>query len=310
MTSSNGNIFRVTGPLCMEFPAQSPVTRSFDGFFYQCLNKRLSKQSWRCWFETPSRSLWRHNDEIIALWHSWYAPISLLHHDACRCLGVKRVPDHKQPSCWLDCDYDATWSYHYRDVIIGAMASQITSLTIVYSTVYPGADQRKHQSSASLAFARGIHRWPGNSPHKWPVTRKMFPFDDVIMIMQHIVASFKQITDFRQRWGRERNPPVPLLLMGSSYCSENALIIMDVIMGAVVSCGVLVNITDYAFLVPGACRIAVFRVKTICLARDQWTLGRFCRRVRLLCPPDPWIYKVLPYWVNFKAPDELKKSTE
>ena len=43
------------------------------------------------------------------------------------------------------------------------------------------ANQRKHQSSASLAFVRGIHRSPVNSPHKWPVTRKMFPFDDVIM---------------------------------------------------------------------------------------------------------------------------------
>ena len=64
---------------------------------------------------------------------------------------------------------------------MGAMASQITSLTIVYSAVYSGKDQRKHQSSASLAFVRGIHRWPVNSPHKWPVTREMFPFDDVIM---------------------------------------------------------------------------------------------------------------------------------
>ena len=52
---------------------------------------------------------------------------------------------------------------------------------IAYSTVYSGADQRKHQSSASLAFVRGIHRWPVNSPHNGPVTRKMFPFDDVIM---------------------------------------------------------------------------------------------------------------------------------
>ena len=70
----------------------------------------------------------------------------------------------------------------YSDVIMDAMASQITSLTIVYSTVYLGADQRKHQCSASLAFVRGIHRWPVNSPHKGPVTRKMFPFDDVTMI--------------------------------------------------------------------------------------------------------------------------------
>ena len=70
---------------------------------------------------------------------------------------------------------------HYSDVIMVAMASQITSLTIVYSTIYSGADQRKHQSSPSLAFVWGIHRWPVNSPHKEPVTRKMFPFDDVIM---------------------------------------------------------------------------------------------------------------------------------
>ena len=70
---------------------------------------------------------------------------------------------------------------HYCDVIMGEIASQITSLTIVYSTVYSDADQKNHQSSASLAFERGIHRGPVNSPHRWPVTRKMFPFDDVIM---------------------------------------------------------------------------------------------------------------------------------
>ena len=64
---------------------------------------------------------------------------------------------------------------------MGTMASQITSLTIVYSTVYSVADQRKHKSSASLAFVRGIPRRPVNSPHKWPTTRKMFPFNDVIM---------------------------------------------------------------------------------------------------------------------------------
>ena len=70
---------------------------------------------------------------------------------------------------------------HYNDVTMDAIVSQITSLTIVYSTVYSDADQRKHQSSASLAFLRGIHRWPVNPPHKWPVTLKMLPFDDVIM---------------------------------------------------------------------------------------------------------------------------------
>ena len=64
---------------------------------------------------------------------------------------------------------------------MGTMASQITGITIVYSIVYSDADQRKHQSSASLAFVRGIHRGPVNSPHKGPITRKMFQFDDVIM---------------------------------------------------------------------------------------------------------------------------------
>ena len=66
------------------------------------------------------------------------------------------------------------WIRHYSDVMMSAIASQITSLAIVYSAVYSGADQRIHQSSASLAFERVIHRWPVNSPHKWPVTRKMF----------------------------------------------------------------------------------------------------------------------------------------
>ena len=69
--------------------------------------------------------------------------------------------------CW--------WTFsHYGDVKMGTMASQITSLAIVYSTVCSGADQRKHQSTASLAFVRGIHRGPVNSPHKWPATRKCF----------------------------------------------------------------------------------------------------------------------------------------
>ena len=70
---------------------------------------------------------------------------------------------------------------HYNDVIMSLIASQITSLTIVYSAVYSDADQRKHQSPASLAFVRGIHQGPVNSLRKWPVTRNMFPFDDVIM---------------------------------------------------------------------------------------------------------------------------------
>ena len=63
---------------------------------------------------------------------------------------------------------------------MSAMTTQITSLTIVYSTFYSRTDERKLRVTA-LAFVAGIHRWPVNSPHKGPLTRKMFPFDDVFM---------------------------------------------------------------------------------------------------------------------------------
>ena len=72
--------------------------------------------------------------------------------------------------------------HHYSDVIMSAMASQITSVSMVCSAVWSSADQRKHQSSASLAFVRGIQQWLVDFPHKGPVTRKIFPFDDVITI--------------------------------------------------------------------------------------------------------------------------------
>ena len=84
--------------------------------------------------------------------------------------------------CRQPCRYIDVGPMHCTDIIMGAIGSQITSLTIVYSTLYSDADQRKHQSSASLALVGGIHRGPVNSLHKWPVTWKMFPFDDIIMV--------------------------------------------------------------------------------------------------------------------------------
>ena len=72
------------------------------------------------------------------------------------------------------------YALHYGDVIMGTMASQITSPAIVNNRLFRRRS-KKHQSPASLAFVWGIRRWPVNSPHKWPVTQKMFPFDDVIM---------------------------------------------------------------------------------------------------------------------------------
>ena len=79
---------------------------------------------------------------------------------------------------------------YYSDVIRSAMASQFTGVSSVYSTICSGADQRKYQSAASLAFVRGIHQGPVNSPHKGPVTRKMFPFDDVIYLYSSYIITY------------------------------------------------------------------------------------------------------------------------
>ena len=90
----------------------------------------------------------------------------------------------------------------YNDVTMGAIASQVTSLTIVYSTVYPDPDQRKHQSSAPLGIVGGIHRGPVNSPHKRPVTRKMFPFDDVIMLRKasHLSTALTRLLLYKLKY--------------------------------------------------------------------------------------------------------------
>ena len=180
MTSLNGNIFRVTGHLCGEFtgpgefPAQRPVTRSFDVFFDLYLNKQLSKQPRGWWFETPSWSLWRQCNAPFIVLTLPYGELKISNH-----VHISDVPRWHLPT---RNKIFYTWPlFHYIAVIISAIASQITSLTIVYSTVYSGADQRKHQSSAPLALVRGIYRRPVDSPHKGPVARKMFPFDDVIM---------------------------------------------------------------------------------------------------------------------------------
>ena len=227
MTSSNWNIFRVTGPLCGEFtgpgelPTQRPVTRSFDVFFHLRLNKRLSKQSrgWR--FGTPSWSLWRQCNEYSAIYlftlpcithaeaccqpangrlNSWWRhqmePFTALlrviqqstlnspHKGQWRgafmfyliCAWINRWVNNREAGDLRRHrpHYDVTLMLrlhfecvsllaeplfgtaaliisciHYNDVMMGAIASQITSLTIVYSIVYSDTDQRKHQSSAS-----------------------------------------------------------------------------------------------------------------------------------------------------------------
>ena len=114
-------------------------------------------------------------------WHDGGPSIAMMYH-------LRRVSD-------LLCNWKSCLLCYMKDVVLHCsiffkwnklvrvrVRVQITSFTIVYSALYSGADQRKHQSSASPAFVRGIHRGPVNSPHKCPVTRKMFPFHDVIMI--------------------------------------------------------------------------------------------------------------------------------
>ena len=110
----------------------------------------------------PVKMYWKTNKEILSI-H----------------LGLNKMAAIFTENQWTPCHIVAT--SHYSDVIMSTITSQITGLSIVYSTICSGPDQRKHQSSASLAFVGGFHRWPVNSPHKGPVTRTMFPFDDVIM---------------------------------------------------------------------------------------------------------------------------------
>ena len=145
MTSSNGNIFRVTGPLCGEFtgpgefPTQRPVTRSFDVYFDLRLNKRLCKQSWGWWFETLLCPLWRHSNGILDKGKGWWSSSTA---------AVNTIEN--EYLFLISC-------IHYSDLIMTTMASQITSLTVVYLIVYSDADQQKHQSSASMEFTG--HRW-------------------------------------------------------------------------------------------------------------------------------------------------------
>ena len=109
----------------------------------------------------------------------------------------------------------------------GHDGSQITSLTIVYSTVYSGADQRKHQSSASLAFARGIHRWPVNSPHKWSVTRKMFSFDGVIMLCDFIQPGQTARWELPSTSGPSRLLQLKFRMVISDMLTENIVFLLE-----------------------------------------------------------------------------------
>ena len=128
------------------------------------------KQWWGWRFETPLRSLWRHYNVT----NDWWKTI------------LSRYTRGKVSSLMLYVTYSWQWHFEYcslwqwrhnqRDGV-----SKHQPYDCLLNRLFRRRS-RKHQSSASLAFVRGVHRWPVNSLHKGPATRKMFPFDDVIML--------------------------------------------------------------------------------------------------------------------------------
>ena len=202
MTSSNGNIFRVTGPLCGEF----------TGLRWIPLTKASDAGLWCFLWSLPWINSWVNNQEAGDLRH-FYANYDVI--VMCPRLLRWRGTNHRRPrplgnrarrQGWLYMSHQVEvirnkkWlktnsvnvkaklhrackkvsqyaGRHYNDVIIGTIASQITSLTIVYSNVYSGADQRKHQSSASLAFvsnAENVSIWWRH--HKFSPPNLCYPY--------------------------------------------------------------------------------------------------------------------------------------
>ena len=129
-----------------------------------------------------------------------YLAISFNFHDKNHCMRSYEIMEmHSSVKAWSD-NIDGLMQDCNISSALGPLQWRHNdhSLAVVYSIVYSDEDQRKHQSSASLAFVRGILRWPVNSTHKGPVTRKMFPFDDVIM-----PSIFVSVTEDRQIDWRE-----------------------------------------------------------------------------------------------------------
>ena len=164
MTSSNGNIFRVTGPLCGEFighrwiPHHKGQWRGALMFSLICArtngweNTRDEK-----WFERPSHSLWRHCN----------VPGQIT-----RCIWLQYL---RYPMERGVCD-TITVKSHERHVVLNHQSFNRLFNSVCRST------SKKHQCPHYWPLVRGIHWWSVNSHRKGPATRKMFPFDDAIPI--------------------------------------------------------------------------------------------------------------------------------
>ena len=143
LASSAGN-----SPVTGEFPAQRPVTRSFGVFINLRLKQQLSKQRRRRWFETSSRSSWRHCSE----WEPKFPT-----HEICT----------RYQLVFVLLQFGTSRYYPYSDVIMSAMASQITGVWTVCSLVCSGKSENISKLGV-IGLLRGIHRWPVDSPHKGP----------------------------------------------------------------------------------------------------------------------------------------------
>ena len=172
MTSSNGSIFRFTWPLRGEFighrwiPSQRPVTQRFDVFFHLCLNQRLSKQSWGWWFETPSRSLWRHCNDL--LWYFCYAYIFRTNWIKLDDLGI-----------FIKVDSVAKYSLWYHRISI--MSSHITNNSAVCNSLLMLTTNITPKLSI---IGESICYLPVtiDSPHKGQVIRNVHQCHGVILV--------------------------------------------------------------------------------------------------------------------------------
>ena len=150
MTPSNGNIFRVTGPLwgefTGEFPSQRPVTRSFDVYFYLCLNNQLSNKSWQRWFEMPSHSLWCHCN--VSAW-VFYVKFLLSSHEALvRRKWPARISSVWQVvGFWIDLSDDAT-RQHRQMLRINSAACFSPAEKCCPETLFTKWWDRKHVPSS------------------------------------------------------------------------------------------------------------------------------------------------------------------
>ena len=180
------NVLRRTPNVCVLLCVtlvwyRSIIPRS-SGFSAQAMAQShhcqaMVTQSWRIWLNWPHRPL--RIDSIIA---NNYTKTKL-----CMIWWGCIIYVFIKFSWWVGNNTRSNLKNHCSDAIMNIMMSLITVASIVYPAVYSGADPRKYQSSASLAFVTGINWWPVNSLHKGSVTWKMFPFDDVIVFWGYSV---------------------------------------------------------------------------------------------------------------------------